>query len=411
MLVSLTLQDILLEKRNKYKGQAVKFKIEFGPKTKFAFIKSGPSAFKRMLSNLINNAVDAFDGKGGEVTVELMLDAKHFTIVIQDNGKGMPHEVLEKIKNNIVVTHGKEHGHGIGMGQIYDAVKDNEGKIDIVSEVGKGTIITLTFPAIMAPDWAATEIYLHRGDTIVVLDDDPSVHAVWDIRFKPYLDLFTIKHFTQGDDAIAFINDPSIDKQNIVLLTDYELLKQNRNGLEVMAATEVPRSFLVTSHFTSHKILDAIKRAHAKMLPKSLVSEMEIKIVDKTVVTKKEKNSASTGAADIVIVEDHRAMADSLAGLLKRYGKTVDVYYDGRTFLENFAKYPKDTKICLDYSLGSMNGIDIAKQLHASGYTRLFLLTGWQLDNFGEDGKDAIPEYLAMILKTDSDKIKQMLAG
>ena len=411
VLISLTLLDLLIEKRNKYKGQSVEFKTEFGPKSKFAFIKSGPSAFKRMMSNLINNAVDAFDGKGGEVIVKLMVDDKHFTIIVQDNGKGIPNDVLEKIKKNIVVTHGKEDGHGIGMGQIYDTVRDNAGEIDIATKVGKGTTITLTFPTIPVPDWAATEISLHHGDTIIILDDDPSVHAVWDMRFKPYVDLFTIKHFTQGDEAIAFINDPCFDKENMVLLTDYELLKQKRNGLEVMAATKVPRSFLVTSHFACHRILEVIKKAHAKMLPKSLVGEVEIKIVDKKAPTTRHTNVVSTGTAAIVIVEDHQGMADSLAALLKRYGKTTDVYYDGITFIENFAKYPKDTKICLDYSLGSMNGIDIAKKLHAAGYTELFLLTGWDRDSFGEDGKEVLPDYLTMILKTDSENIRHMLVN
>jgi len=55
-----------------------------------------------------------------------------------------------------------------------------------------------------------------------------------------------------------------------------------------------------------------------------------------------------------------------------------------------------------------MTGIDIAKKLHAGGYTSLFLFTGWDLDSFKEGD---IPDYMTVILKTDTDKIRLALTG
>ena len=281
VLVSLTILELLAAKRYQYREQLIEFNSVFEGDNKFVFINAGLTSFDRMLSNLINNAVDAFDDKVGKVIVAVTSNTQHVKIVITDNGKGMPPEVLEKIKNNIVVTHGKANGHGIGMTQICDTIKNNNGEIDIESKVGEGTKITLTFPAIAVPEWAATEISLHHGDVIVILDDDPAIHDIWDARFKAYTNVCSIKHFTEGAEAINFINNLGVDKDKIVLLTDYELLKQNSNGLNVIAETGVPRSFLVTSHFANHEVLEMVKKAQVKMLSKSLVGEVEIKVADK----------------------------------------------------------------------------------------------------------------------------------
>lgn len=407
VLVSLAILDLLIAKRYQYKDRKAKvgFKHEFGPNSAFAFIKAGPSGFERMMSNIINNAVDAFDGKEGEVVVKLVVDEIEVKIIIQDYGKGMPEDVLQKLRNNISVTSGKQNGHGVGMMQVRDAIKNNNGEIKIESEVGKGTKITITFPIIPMPAWIADEIYLHHGDTIVILDDDPSIHSAWDLRFKDYKDI-VIKHFTDGEEALAFINDGSDrkNKRNIILLADYELLNQKKNGLEIIKAAGVPHSILVTSHFSEYKIIDLIKKAHIKMLPKKLASEVPIKIIGRTAVT----NVTTASKVEVVIIEDNQSMADSLANLIKKCGKETDVYYDGKAFLDNFAKYSKDTKMCIDYSLGDMTGVDVAKKLHEAGYTELFLFTGWDLDSF-EDGD--IPLYMTMILKTDTDEIKRVLAG
>jgi hypothetical protein len=171
----------------------------------------------------------------------------------------------------------KEEGHGLGMTQIRAAVRANNGKIAIESTLGQGTKIIITFPAVPLPEWAVDEILLQSGDVVVIVDDDPSIHEHWDARFKEYNDIISIKHFMQGAEAVDFINGGGLLKQKMVLLSDYELLKQKTNGLEIIAATEVPRSYLVTNHFTNHKILALVKKAHIRMLPKTLVFDVAIK--------------------------------------------------------------------------------------------------------------------------------------
>lgn len=78
-----------------------------------------------------------------KVTINLESDKSYIYLIISDNGKGMPSEVLEKLRNNVSVTHGKENGHGVGFMQITDTVKQLNGSLNIDSTIGVGSTISL----------------------------------------------------------------------------------------------------------------------------------------------------------------------------------------------------------------------------------------------------------------------------
>lgn len=105
---------------------------------------------------------------------------------------------------------------------------------------------------------------------------------------------------------------------------------------------------------------------------------------------------------DLVIIDDNRMFLNALDLLFE--DKVVDTYDSPLRFLENLSRYPKDTKICTDNDLCSnANGIDLAKQLHAAGYTHLYLLSGKDFEA-GE-----VPDYLTVIMKMDTDKIQGLV--
>ena len=63
----------------------------------------------------------------------------------KDTGTGMPEEVKRKIFEPFV-TYGKKHGTGLGMAIVKKVMDDHKGKIEIETEMGKGTTIRLFFP-------------------------------------------------------------------------------------------------------------------------------------------------------------------------------------------------------------------------------------------------------------------------
>ena len=141
--------DVVMERQYTYRNQLVNIKYERDIANGLARIQGSSSDFKRMLSNLINNAVDACIGKeNGTVTIVYITNARTLQITIADNGCGMPSEVQHKILSGIAVTSGKSDGHGIGFTQVTDTLRQFNAEIDIESQIGVGTSITLNFPVI-----------------------------------------------------------------------------------------------------------------------------------------------------------------------------------------------------------------------------------------------------------------------
>jgi len=64
------LLNILSEKRYRYKDLPVEFSHDFSSESNFTFINIEPSAFNRMISNLINNAVGALEGYNGPQNID-----------------------------------------------------------------------------------------------------------------------------------------------------------------------------------------------------------------------------------------------------------------------------------------------------------------------------------------------------
>ncbi len=118
---------------------------------------------------------------------------------------------------------------------------------------------------------------------------------------------------------------------------------------------------------------------------------------------------APHGGRRVLVVDDNADAADSLAELVREYGHTVEVTYDGTTAVEHARANPPDVVLC-DIGLPGMSGYDVARALRATHATglRLFALSGYaQPDDVasalaaGFDGhlaKPCDPEVLERIL-------------
>ncbi len=403
-LISAELLEIITEKKYEYTQLPIDFNTHISQMGYFAFINADIHAFKRMISNLINNAVEACEGKIGEITVALDVVDGTVQIMIQDNGKGMPEEVKTNILNNIAVTADKEKGHGIGFEQIRTTLEKSQGTLDIESTIGAGTKIILSFPKIAAPAWMAEKIELYSDDIIVILDDDDSIHGAWNAKFKQAAPEIKLTHFKEGHAAVSFINDiPATQKDRVFLLTDYELLSEDLHGLDVVDQTGVKRSVLVTSHHNSSAVRDLAQVTNTRILPKPLASEVAIHILK----TRPESNpSTEIKKIDAIFVDDDKDFLDVLVRVIESNDKIADTYYTAHELLNNIQAYAKDTKIFLDNQFSNENttGIELAKQLHELGYRCLYLFSG---HDFSED--NSIPNYLTPVLKTDIDFVENLL--
>jgi PAS domain S-box-containing protein len=201
--------NVINEKKYEFNQYSIDFILQTSDTAYFAFINVDTKEFKRMLSNLINNAVDALGNTAfRKITLHLDIVDDKVRIVVEDNGIGMPEEVKDKIMNNIRVTSGKINGHGVGFEYIRDILTNNNGTLSIESKQNCGTKIILTFPKVTTPNWMCNKLIINPNDIIVVLDDDDFIHDIWNIKLNPILQKtpsVQLKHFKFGLDVINFI--------------------------------------------------------------------------------------------------------------------------------------------------------------------------------------------------------------
>jgi len=101
------------------------------------------------LFNLIQNAMEAMSGGGEIIITASALPQNHsVAIIVQDNGPGIPPELLERVFEPFFSTHTDEGLRGLGLAIVQDIVKIHGGKIEIKSRPEEGTQIILYFPII-----------------------------------------------------------------------------------------------------------------------------------------------------------------------------------------------------------------------------------------------------------------------
>ncbi len=98
---------------------------------------------KVALAHLVRNAIEA-TRPGGEITVSTTVENNLALLEIQDNGRGMAPEVVEKVFIPFYTT--KLGGTGLGMVFVRQIVEEHRGTIDLVSRVGHGTTVTIKIP-------------------------------------------------------------------------------------------------------------------------------------------------------------------------------------------------------------------------------------------------------------------------
>lgn len=108
-------------------------------------LTADPEEIQQIFFNIINNAFQALK-ENGKVKISTRQDADFLTIKFEDNGTGMPNDVLRKVFNPFYTTKMQGEGTGLGLNITRRLVEQYGGKIEITSQEGCGTIVSLLFP-------------------------------------------------------------------------------------------------------------------------------------------------------------------------------------------------------------------------------------------------------------------------
>lgn len=377
-LLSALLLNLVSEKRLQLAKTQIQLEAPISKKAYFAFVHIDPTEFKRMLSNLINNAAEAM-GAQGKITLQLDLsDLGAVLLKIIDQGPGIPAELLSRLGQQ-GVSFNKEGGSGLGLFHAKETMAALDGHFDIQSKLGEGTTISLTLPQAEPPHWFAQELVLRPGQTLYILDDDAAIHGAWDQRIQDIAtpeDKIKIVHFTDPEEAIEKIKADQVRDLfdfNAALLTDYELIGHTKTGLDVIQALRLEQSLLVTSYFEKKEIQEGLQKTRGKLLPKNLASELPITI----------DHGLSVNDCEIVVLEDNRHLIQSIEFFAQMQKRKVKIYRTSASLFEDLPKIPKTMPFYLDNDIGEpQTGLEIGKILYDQGYKTLYFSTGAVDNNF-----------------------------
>lgn len=366
-LIFVVLDNIVAEKRYEYYGTNVSIKLNGSDSSYNCFSNIHLSSFKRVLSNLINNSIEAVNSDGS-IVISLTCNATHVEIIVEDNGCGIPSEILPKIRDQ-GFSFNKKNGAGIGLSYTNHYLEQIKGKMLIQSEEKIGTRITIELLRSEHPSWFCDRINILQGSIIVVLDDDPSIHEVWDEKFASITNI-KIFHCYNLSELVQLKTEPLLP---ILYLIDYELISDIKNGLEVIEELRLNnKAILVTSCFEDIAVRSHCENIGVKIIPKSYVPY--IKII---------KMPYTEHSSSLVFIDDDETMRMTWSFAAEEAGKSISTYSSFDEFLKKISNYNKDTIIYIDSDLGNnIKGELCAKHLFDEGFIEIHLATGHPKDHF-----------------------------
>jgi signal transduction histidine kinase len=243
------------------------------------FSKINVIEFKRLLSNVINNSIEALEGKDGSVLIELSNSENNNLIIIKDNGKGIKKEIIGRLGER-GVTFDKSDGSGLGLYHAKATTEAFGGHFRISSVEGSGTEVKIILPKQKAPSWFVPILELSNISYVIVFDDDQSIHEIW----KKRLDKFSasnliLLHFSNPSELKAFYRKKFAELENAIFLMDYEILRYQETGLDLIEEFGIQnQSVLVTSRFEEKALLDRCVSLGVRLIPKSMSGFVPIKV-------------------------------------------------------------------------------------------------------------------------------------
>ena len=200
---------------------------------------------EQIVINLLVNARDAMPG-GGKIAVSTRVDAKELVLEVTDTGCGIPHDVRQRIFEPFFTTKAPDKGTGLGLSTVKRITEQLQGRIELESEVGRGTTFRLAFPRCAPASRRAVAaaprapVALQEGRTVLLVEDDRMVRAALlrFLRAKGYTVLVA------GSPSEAFSAARSTDSID-VLVTDMVLPEITGSELAHRLRASAPRMKVV----------------------------------------------------------------------------------------------------------------------------------------------------------------------
>lgn len=363
VIVNEVINEIVTEKANECVFRK-NIKVHFSDDThNLSFVKLAPFDLKRVMSNLINNSVDA-SHPGQEIILRLKVQDGIVSIEIQDFGCGMSPETLERLGKE-EFTFGKvgleNSGSGIGLQFCNEMIAKWGGNLKFESVVGVGTIVHLILPTVPSPNWFCGELKLSRQSKVVLVDDDESVLEMWKQKFTD----------VGVNPVLLSPQDPLVAeeiKTATLLIIDYEFKGMIENGLDYVDRYRGKhlQSILASSYYDDVEIQERAEKMGVKLVPKSWSFRIPVVVVD-------------LREADAILIDDDPLVHLVWNSVAKDSEKKIFCYSSYECFLLEKDFFDRRTPVYIDLNLKEQSGVTVGLKMKEEGFDQLRLATGDRL--------------------------------
>jgi two-component system NtrC family sensor kinase len=130
--------------KNEARYRSIEIQANYAPD--LPLTTTDQAQLQQVFLNIINNGIDAI-GKEGQIVINTRTTKNNeISIEINDNGPGIPKDVLQKIFDPFFTTKEVGKGTGLGLSISYSIIEKLGGRIMVASEAGQGTTFTIYLP-------------------------------------------------------------------------------------------------------------------------------------------------------------------------------------------------------------------------------------------------------------------------
>jgi len=278
-------------------GATIKIVTATNDNAGIAFVD--PAALEAAVLNVALNARDAMP-QGGTLTIRTSRadvtgpqttddDPKPGTyavLALQDTGSGMSADVMARVFEPFFTTKSGSRGTGLGLSMVYGYAKQSGGTVNIASEVGRGTTVSIFLPhagveergaAVIAAPASAPSV----ARTILVVEDETDVRNI--VRRQLESLGHTVLVAEAATEALLLLRGPAAPD---VLVTDV-VLGKGLDGIELAIAARAARPNLPVVFMSGYTaVTDSQKRIRdtgAPLLSKPFTTEQLERAIDAVV--------------------------------------------------------------------------------------------------------------------------------
>lgn len=224
--------DLVLEKMSDLLRRVIREDIEivFDLNAPGVQVLADAAQLEQAVLNLTTNARDAMT-TGGKISITTNTNENLVTLTVTDKGSGIDADTLSRVYEPFFTTKDQGKGTGLGLSLVKSVIEQFDGTIQIESQLGTGTTVTLTMPIEPHREVAAVEINSHLTicgcETVLVVEDNEDVLEVTveTLESLGYVVLAT----TSPLEAISIASKPSTALD--ILVTD--VIMPQLNGLDL----------------------------------------------------------------------------------------------------------------------------------------------------------------------------------